>query len=60
MIREFDKQTGLPMLLNTSVNDAGEPIVNSPEDVIRSAKRTNLDALVMGSFLVQTHSEGKN
>lgn len=52
LIEEFSRLTGVPALLNTSFNDAGEPIVNSPEDAIKSFQRTNLDLLVLGSYLI--------
>jgi len=40
-------------LLNTSFNDADEPIVCSPTDAVRTFLRTALDALVIGPFLAQ-------
>jgi carbamoyltransferase len=46
------EETGSGVVLNTSFNDAGEPIVCSPRDAIGSFERTGLDALVIGSFLV--------
>lgn len=52
LIQEFQKVTGVPVLLNTSFNDQGEPIVDSPVDAIRSFAATNLDVLVMGNYLV--------
>lgn len=53
LLREFEKLTGCPVLLNTSFNDADEPIVCSPTDAIRTFLRSALDALVIGPFLVQ-------
>jgi len=53
LLREFEKLTGCPVLLNTSFNDADEPIVCSPIDAVRTFLRTALDALVIGPFLVQ-------
>jgi carbamoyltransferase len=41
------------VLLNTSFNDAGEPVVCLPADAIRTFLRTDLDALVIGPFLVE-------
>ena len=52
IINEFYKITGVPVLLNTSFNDKGEPMVCSPEDAIKSFHSTNLDAVVLGKFLV--------
>ncbi|MCA9272710.1 MAG: nodulation protein, partial [Phycisphaerales bacterium] len=48
VIRERD---GLGVLLNTSFNDAGEPIVETPSHAIDCMKRTGLDALVIGGAL---------
>jgi len=53
LLREFKKLTGCPLLLNTSFNDADEPIVCSPTDAVRTFLRTALDTLVIGPFLVQ-------
>jgi carbamoyltransferase len=53
LMREFEKLSGCPVLLNTSFNDADEPIVCSPTDAVRTFLRTALDALVIGPFLVQ-------
>ncbi len=52
LISAFEKKTGVPMLLNTSFNDSGEPIVNTPGEALRTFKATNLDCLVLGSYLV--------
>ncbi|MDD4806502.1 MAG: carbamoyltransferase C-terminal domain-containing protein [Candidatus Cloacimonetes bacterium] len=53
LIKETEALTGVPVLLNTSFNVRGEPIVNSPFDAIRTFCSTGLDALVIGNFLVQ-------
>ena len=53
LLLEFGKATGYPVLLNTSFNDADEPIVCSPIEAIRTLLRTNLDALIIGPFLVE-------
>jgi len=52
LIKEFEKITGVPVVLNTSFNDNGEPIVESPIDAIKSYHSTNLDALIIGDFLI--------
>ena len=52
LIREFDAQTGCPVLVNTSFNVRGEPIVCTPEDAYRCFRRTHMDVLVLGSFLI--------
>jgi carbamoyltransferase len=51
LISCFYKQTGLPMVLNTSFNYAGEPIVETPDDAVRSALTLQLDALALGDYL---------
>ncbi len=52
LIRVFDELTGCPVLVNTSFNVRGEPIVCTPEDAYRCFMRTDLDLLVMGSFVL--------
>jgi carbamoyltransferase len=53
LIREFGELTGVPVVLNTSFNLRGEPIVNSPTDAVRTFFSSGMDALVIGSFLVE-------
>jgi carbamoyltransferase len=53
LLLEFGKRTGCPVLLNTSLNDAEEPIVCSPTDAVRTFLNTSLDALFIGGFMVQ-------
>jgi carbamoyltransferase len=53
VIREFGKRTGVPVILNTSFNLRGEPIVCSPTDAIRTFFSSGMDALIIGSFLVE-------
>jgi carbamoyltransferase len=50
--KEFEKLSGVPVLLNTSFNVMGEPIVESPMDAIRCFFTTGLDYLVLGNHLV--------
>lgn len=52
VIREFYRQTKTPILINTSFNQRGEPIVCTPEDAFLCFLRTNMDSLVMGSFIL--------
>lgn len=52
LISEFDKQTGVPVIINTSFNVRGEPIVCTPQDALRCFMRTDMDYLVMDHFLV--------
>jgi carbamoyltransferase len=51
-INEFYKQTGCPVIINTSFNVRGEPIVCRPEEAYTCFMRTNMDYLIMGSFLL--------
>ncbi len=53
MIKHFEANTGVPIVLNTSFNVQGEPIICKPEDAIRSFYSTGLDALVIGNYLLQ-------
>jgi carbamoyltransferase len=52
LITEFDRLTGCPILINTSFNVRGEPIVCSPADAIKCFLRTDMDYLVIGGFLL--------
>ncbi len=52
VINEFYRLTGVPIILNTSFNLAGEPIVNTPEHAIKSFLNSGLDALALGDYLV--------
>jgi carbamoyltransferase len=52
MVAEFEKLTGCPVIINTSFNVRGEPIVCSPEDAYRCFMRTNMDYLFLGPFLL--------
>ncbi len=53
IIREFEKLTGIPGLLNTSFNIHGEPIVCSPEDALQTFISSGLKYLQMGDYLVE-------
>ena len=52
LIQAFERLRGVPMVLNTSFNVMGEPIVNSPADAVRCFYSTGMDALVMGDYVV--------
>jgi len=52
LLSAFDRQTGCPVMINTSFNVRGEPIVCSPEDAYRCFMATNMDALVIGNFVL--------
>jgi carbamoyltransferase len=56
LIGKFGDITGVPVLLNTSFNVQGEPIVESPEQAIRCFASTGLDALAVGSYLIKKDS----
>jgi carbamoyltransferase len=53
LIDEFAKITGVPVLMNTSFNLRGEAIVHTPTDALRTFFSSGMDALVIGSFLVE-------
>ncbi|KVF65253.1 carbamoyltransferase [Burkholderia vietnamiensis] len=53
LLSEFNALTGVPVLINTSFNTRGEPIVCSPRDAIECFWTSPLDALVIGSFLLE-------
>ncbi len=50
LIQTFHALTGIPMVLNTSFNKHGEPIVNTPEEAIKVLLETDLDALFLGNY----------
>lgn len=52
LINEFERITGVPVLLNTSFND-NEPIVNSPKEAIECFLRTKMDILVLGKIFIK-------
>ncbi|NLH50446.1 MAG: carbamoyltransferase [Myxococcales bacterium] len=52
LLVEFEKRTGVPIVINTSFNVRGEPIVRTPEDAYRCFMRTEIEALVLGRYLL--------
>jgi len=52
-IRRFGERTGVPVLVNTSFNSRGDPIVCSPRDALESFWSTPLDALVIGRYILE-------
>jgi carbamoyltransferase len=52
LIREFGRLTGVPVVVNTSFNVRGEPIVCTPEDAYNTFVHTGIDALVIGNYVV--------
>ena len=57
LIKAFERRTGCGVLINTSFNVRGEPIVCTPEDAYRCFMRTNIDALVLGPFLLEKNAQ---
>ena len=53
MLQGFEDRTGLPAVVNTSLNTAGQPIVDSPRDVLELFGSTPVDLLAIGSFVVR-------
>lgn len=53
LIAGFHRKTGCPLLVNTSFNLRGEPIVCTPQDALRCAIRANIDFLVLGDFVLE-------
>jgi carbamoyltransferase len=53
LVKAFEARTGVPVLVNTSFNTRGEPIVCSPRDAVECFWTSPLDALVIGSFLLE-------
>jgi carbamoyltransferase len=53
IIEAFYRQTGCPVIVNTSFNVRGEPIVCTLEDAYRCFMRTNMDALVLENFILE-------
>jgi carbamoyltransferase len=53
LLRAFHARTGVPVLVNTSFNTRGEPIVCTPRDAVESFWTSPLDALVIGPFLLE-------
>ncbi|MBF6164864.1 carbamoyltransferase [Streptomyces gardneri] len=53
MLSEFDRRTGLPVVVNTSLNTAGRPMVDSPRDALECFGSAPIDLLAIGPFLVR-------
>jgi carbamoyltransferase len=52
LLEKFEERTGCPVLVNTSFNVRGEPIVRTPEDAYRCFMRTEMDLLVLENILL--------
>ena len=59
VLSAFYNLTGCPVLLNTSFNIKGQPIVNSPVQAIDCYLSTNIDCLIIGDFFVEKGDEAK-
>ncbi len=57
MIKKFDEKYGCPVIINTSFNIRGEPIVATPQHAYLCFMRTNMDYLIMGSALLEKKSQ---
>lgn len=57
LLDAFDRRTGCPVLVNTSFNVRGEPIVCTPEDAYRCFMATNMDYLVIGEWVLAKHDQ---
>lgn len=53
MLRAFEARTGLPVVVNTSLNTAGRPMVDDPREALELFGSALVDALVLGPFLVR-------
>lgn len=57
LLESFEKQTGCPIIVNTSFNVRGEPIVCTPEDAFRCFMRTEMDYLVLGNCILDKRDQ---
>jgi carbamoyltransferase len=57
LLKAFYEKTGCPMMINTSFNVRGEPIVCTPQDAVRCFQATNIDALVMENYVLLKPSQ---
>ena len=60
LIKEFDKISNVPLIVNTSFNIRGEPIVCSPTDAFRCLMGTGLDFLVIENFFIEKNKQNKS
>ena len=60
LITKFKEKTNCPVLVNTSFNIRGEPIVHTPEDAFRCFMGTELDTLVVGNYYLKKKDQNKN
>ncbi len=57
IVKRFKEKTGVPVVINTSFNVRGEPIVESPADAYRCFMATNMDVLVLENFILLKHEQ---
>ncbi len=57
LLQRFETETGCPVLVNTSFNVRGEPIVDTPYDAYRCFRKTGIDLLVMGNFMITSRED---
>jgi carbamoyltransferase len=57
IIKAFHQQTGCPVIVNTSFNVRGEPIVCTPDDAVRCFRRTHMDVLVLENFILEREAQ---
>jgi carbamoyltransferase len=57
IIKAFHAKTGCPVIVNTSFNVRGEPIVCTPDDAVRCFRRTRMDALVLETFILERDAQ---
>ena len=60
MIKEFKKLSGVPILVNTSFNIRGEPIVCTPKQAYKCMMGTGIDCLIIDSFIVKRSENPKD
>jgi carbamoyltransferase len=58
MLDAFEVRTGLPVVVNTSLNTAGRPMVDDPRDALECFGSAPVDALALGPFLVRRQAVG--
>jgi carbamoyltransferase len=57
ILRGIEKACGVPVVLNTSFNRAGEPIVETPGDAVRAFVESSMDALALGPYFIEKQKE---
>ena len=51
-VQKYNEKTGCPVLLNTSFNDNGQPIIETPQDAVDTFNNLDLDYLIINNFLI--------